>query len=400
MRQHIRPTDNSSLYTSLGASADKKEVHEAIKSIPQSLYPGAFCRVLPDLFGKDPSKCVISHSDSAGTKCIVGYLAYRETGDPSLLSSLAVDATVMNLDDMCCAGARGPFVLSNTITRNYNLIGGDAIAAVIDGYMRFATLMQRFGVTIELAGGETEDLGDIVRTLTVGATMTAICDRTGIVDNSNITPGDVIVALASSGQATYEDRYNSGIASNGLTLARHRLISTCYLEKYPEICDPALSADKAYRGPFKLSDPVPNSPLTVGESLLSPTRTFAPVLLPMLDELGANIHGLVHCTGGGQVKCKGFGSHIKYVKTDLFPVPPIFELIRTSCEPIIPWREMYRVFNMGHRLEIFLQEKFANRAIEIATLFGVEAKIVGHCEQSHDGANIIELSTPEGVETY
>jgi len=392
--------DDASTYGRLGASADKRQVHRAVKAVPPSIFPGAFCRVLPDLFGGDEAMCVISHSDSAGTKCIVGYLAWRETGEAAALAGLATDAAVMNLDDVCCAGARGPFVLSNTIARNYRLVDGEAIKAVIEGYLAFAERMEKWGVRVEMAGGETEDLGDIVRTLTVGATLTVRCRRDEIVDNSRIRPGDAIIGVSSTGKAAWEDEENSGISSNGLTLARHRLLHRSYLEKYPEIADPGLGGGLAYTGPYRLEDPLPGSESTVGEAVLSPTRTYAPFILALLGELGQAVHGLVHLTGGGQAKNLGFGKGIHYVKAEMFEVPPVFEAVRTASEPHIPWREMYRVFNMGHRLEVMVPPKYARAVMETAAGFGLDARVVGRCEENEGGGNRVTVRTPGGDESY
>ena len=307
----------------------------------------------------------------------------------------------MNLDDVCAVGAKGPFVLSNTIARNYNLIGQEGIKAVIDGYVNFATQMEKFGVNIQIAGGETEDLGDVVRTISVGATLTVLCDRKDIINNTNISPGDVIVAFESTGQTTYENSPNSGVASNGFTLSRHRLLSSKYLSKYPEIADPALDSTLAYSGPCDLETPIPGLNMNTGEALLSPTRTYAPFLLAIFEELAGNISGIIHNTGGGQAKNLAFGNQITYVKDNPFPVPPLFDFIRTSTEDIIPWREMFRVFNMGSRLELILPQRYAQSAISIAENFNLKGQITGHCERSEDASNHVLLNTPDGlVERY
>ncbi|GAB4150210.1 MAG: AIR synthase-related protein [Planctomycetota bacterium] len=396
------PSQNSSLYNKLGASSDKQQVHRAIKSLPPSLYPGAFCRIVPDVFTGSPDKCLVSHSDSAGTKCIVGYLAFKEWDDAGWLSGLSVDATVMNLDDMACVGAVGPFVLSNTIARNFRLVGEEGIKAVIDGYVEFAALMEKFGIVIAIAGGETEDLGDVVRTLSVGATMSCITDRANIIDNSNIKAGDLIAGFSSTGRAIYESAPNSGIASNGFTLARHRLLNKEYLKKYPEIADPGVPQELAYNGRCDLDTPVPGLHQSVGEALLSPTRTYAPFVAELLKEVGpANISGIIHNTGGGQTKNLHFGRSIHYIKDNLFPVPPLFEFIRTHGEIPLEWREMYQVFNMGHRLEVFGRAEVVERAISIAETFGIAGRIVGRCENSLDGSNTVSISAPDGkILTY
>ncbi|MFA4986295.1 MAG: AIR synthase-related protein [Candidatus Brocadiia bacterium] len=391
---------NSSFYERLGASASKGEVHRAIVSLPPSLYEGAFCRILPDLFAADPAMCVISHCDGAGTKPIVAYLYYREKGDASAMKGLATDAVVMNVDDMMCAGARGPFVLSNTILRNKHLIGEDAIRALVEGYVEFAAMIEKLGIVVHLAGGETADMGDSVRTLCIEATVTCRMPRAHVIDNDRIAAGDVIIGLSSEGTASYDSVPNSGIGCNGLSLARNRVLAKVYSARFPEICDPEAPSALSYAGALSLDSPLPGSNFTVGQALLSPTRTYSPVIKAVLNEIGPDVHGLVHCTGGGQTKCIRFGRGIHFVKDNLFPAPAIFKYIRDCVQPHIPWREMYEVFNMGHRLEIVVPPQKAEAVRAISEGFGVASQVIGHCEASPNSANSIAMHTPDGIERF
>lgn len=374
-------------YDARGVSASKDEVHAAIKHLDKGLYPNAFCKILPDLAAGSARHCNLLHADTAGTKTSLAYLYWRETGDLSVWPGVAQDAIVMNLDDMACVGCTDNILLSSTIGRNKTLIPGEVIAAVIRGTTDFVEKMREQGVNIHLAGGETADVGDIVRTIDVGFTAFARMKRSDVLVN-NIRPGDVIVGLASFGQATYEDAYNGGMGSNGLTAARHDVLSKIYAERYPESFDPRLPDEVVYTGNKKLTesieirDPqssIPNQ-ITVGKLILSPTRTYLPVLQEILNQYRKKIHGLIHVTGGGQTKVLKFVKDVHIVKDNLFELPPLFRLIRESSGT--DWREMYQVFNMGHRMEIYLPARYAENAIAIAEKYGIEARIIGKVKRA------------------
>ncbi len=368
-------------YDQRGVSATKDEVHAAIKHLDKGLYPNAFCKILPDLAANSARHCNLLHADTAGTKTSLAYLYWRETGDLSVWPGIAQDAIVMNLDDMACVGCTGNIMLSSTIGRNKTLIPGEVIAAVIRGTTDFIEKMHAHGVEIHLAGGETADVGDIVRTIDVGFTAFARMKRSDVLVNQ-IRPGDVIVGLASFGQATYEDAYNGGMGSNGLTAARHDVLSKIYAEKYPESFDPKLPGEVVYTGNQKLTDTITinGQQTTVGKLLLSPTRTYLPVLQEMLHQYGKKIHGLIHVTGGGQTKVLKFVKDVHIVKDNLFEVPPLFRLIQENSGTA--WREMYQVFNMGHRMEIYLPGRYADQVMAIAEKYGIEARILGKVKRA------------------
>ncbi len=374
-------------YLSRGVSPTKDDVKKAVSGQSGGVFPGAFCKLVEDIAG-DPDYCLAVHADGAGTKSSAAYLQYRETGSTDSFVSLAQDSLVMNTDDLACVGAVGSLSLSNTIGRNAHRIDGACIAAVISGYDKIIARLQDNGVDIKMTGGETADVGDLVRTLIVDSTLVARVKRSDVINAANILPGHVIVGLSSSGKAKYEDKENSGISSNGLTAARHMLLSKYYLDKYPESVSETIARDKVYCGKHLLSDALPDSDMTVGEALLSPTRTYLPVIMEILRKHRQDISGIIHCTGGGQVKCRDFGKNLRYVKDNLFDFPPIFSAIFQSGE--IPMKEMFQVFNCGHRMEIYCNPLVAGQIMDISTSYGIQSKIVGHVESLTD-------STPNQV---
>jgi phosphoribosylformylglycinamidine cyclo-ligase len=365
-------------YSLRGVSASKEDVHAAIRNIDKGLFPKAFCKIVPDLIAGDPEWCNIMHADGAGTKSSLAYIYWKETGDLSVWKGIAQDAIVMNLDDLLCVGATGPILLSSTIGRNKNLIPGGVITAIIEGTEEFLEKLRILGIEIFSTGGETADLGDLARTIIVDSTVFGRMKQEDVIRNEDIQPGDVIVGLASYGQASYENAYNGGMGSNGLTSARHDLLNKIYRDKYPESLDPGMPENLSYTGPFRVTDPSGLPGVDVGKLILSPTRTYAPVMREILLQYRENIHGLVHCSGGGQTKVLNFINNLKIVKDNLFPVPPLFSLIREHSGT--SWQEMFKVFNMGHRFELYLPEKFAEDVIKISGVFNVEARIIGHCE--------------------
>ncbi len=384
-------------YDLRGVSANKEEVHHAIKHLDKGLFPNAFCKILPDIAGGDEAYCNIMHADTAGTKTSLAYLYWRETGDLRVWEGIAQDAIVMNLDDMACVGCTNNIVLSSTIGRNKHLISGAVIATIIQATTELLQKMQDFGVNITLAGGETADVGDIVRTIDVGYTAFARMKRSDVLEN-HIQPGDVIVGLASFGQAIYEATYNGGMGSNGLTSARHDVFSKLYAEKYPDSFDPNMPSNLVYTGSKLLTElvTVAGQVIPIGKLLLSPTRTYLPVIKSLFDQLKGQINGMIHCTGGGQTKVQKFAQHVKIVKNNLFPVPPLFELIRQESQT--PWREMYQVFNMGHRLEVYLPEKHAQTVVDIAKSFKIDAQIVGFVEAA--ATTSLSIESPFGTFEY
>ncbi len=384
-------------YNQRGVSATKSEVHEAIKGMDKGLYENAFCKILPDVVGGDDLYCNLMHADTAGTKTSLAYLYWKETGDLDVWKGIAQDALVMNLDDMACVGCVDDIVISSTIGRNKHLITGEVIATIINAATKFRDDMSKFGIGIHLSGGETADVGDIVRTLDVGYTTFARMKRSEVIKNE-IKEGDVIVGLASYGQSTYEQRYNGGMGSNGLTSARHDVFAKAYLEKYPESCDPNTPRAVLYTGSKKLTDTieVDGEQLTIGQLVLSPTRTYLPVIKALLEALPKEINGMVHCTGGGQVKVKNFIQNKRIIKDTLLPIPPLFQLIQE--ESGTAWREMYQVFNMGHRLELYLPEAFAKKVIAISKSFHIDAQIIGRVE-SWKGASVV-IESPYGKFEY
>ncbi len=367
-------------YNLRGVSASKEDVHNAIKNIDKGLYPKAFCKIIPDILGGDPEWCNIMHADGAGTKSSLAYAYWRETGDLSVWKGIAQDALIMNIDDLLCVGATDNILVSSTIGRNKLLIPGEVIAAVINGTEELLAELRDMGVGVYATGGETADVGDLVRTIIVDSTVTCRMRRADVIDNANIAAGDVIVGLASYGQATYEKEYNGGMGRNGLTSARHDVFSKDVAERYPETFDAAVPSELVYSGKVGLTDEVEGSPICAGKLVLSPTRTYAPVIKRILSEMRKDIHGMVHCSGGAQTKVMHFveGKHV--IKDNLFPVPPLFRLIREQSGT--DWQEMYKVFNMGHRMEIYLRPEHAARVMEIAAEFGIESRIVGRVEEA------------------
>lgn len=368
-------------YGQRGVSSTKEEVHNAIRHVDKGLYPKAFCKIIPDLTGGDPEWCNIMHADGAGTKSSLAYIYWKETGDLSVWKGIAQDAVIMNIDDLLCVGATGPVVLSSTIGRNKQLIPGEVIGQIIQGTEEMAEMLTRNGMTVSCSGGETADVGDLVRTIIVDSTVFTRMRRSDVISNDRIVPGDVIVGLSSTGRASYESMENGGMGSNGLTSARHDLFSHDLAERYPESYDQNIPEELVYSGTVPLTAPVPGLPLNAGQLVLSPTRTYAPVIISVLQKLRSQIHGMVHCSGGGQTKVLHFIDQLHVVKNNLFPTPALFRMIQEQSGT--PWQEMYRVFNMGHRFEVYLPESAAAAVINIAATFGIEAKIVGHCEASN-----------------
>ena len=383
-------------YNLRGVSASKEDVHNAIRNIDKGLYPRAFCKIIPDFLGNDPEYCNIMHADGAGTKSSLAYVYWRETGDISVWKGIAQDAIVMNLDDLLCVGITDNILLSSTIGRNKRLIPGEVIGEIINGTEKFLASMRNWGIGIHSTGGETADVGDLVRTIIVDSTVFARIKRADVINNANIAAGDVIVGLSSSGQATYEDSYNGGMGSNGLTSARHDVLSKLYANKYPESFDNAIPDELVYSGKKNLKDPVLGLGMDVGKMILSPTRTYAPVIKKIVDEYRSHIHGMVHCSGGGQTKVLHFIDKLHVIKDNLFPVPPLFAIIQQ--ESGTPWEEMYRVFNMGHRMEIYLPGKFAESIIDVSKKFDVDARIIGRCETSAQKA--LTIISESGTYSY
>lgn len=368
-----------SRYQKRGVSAGKEDVHNAIKNIDKGLYPQAFCKIIPDIIGGDENYCNIMHADGAGTKSSLAYLYWKETGDLSVWKGIAIDAVVMNLDDLLCVGVTDNILLSSTIGRNKHLITGEVIAAIINGTEEFLAEMREHGVGIYSTGGETADVGDLVRTMIVDSTVTARMKREDVVSNHRIQAGDVIVGLASHGQATYEKEYNGGMGSNGLTSARHDVFAKYLAEKYKESYDPAVPEDLCYSGNVKLTDPTEIDGVDAGKMVLSPTRTYAPVIIKMLEKYRKEIHGMVHCSGGAQTKVLHFVDNVRIIKDNMFPIPPLFKMIHEQSQT--PWAEMYKVFNMGHRMELYVPEEIAQDLIKISESFNIPAQIIGRVEE-------------------
>lgn len=387
---------DTSRYAKRGVSSGKEEVHAAISSVDRGLFPKAFCKIIPDILGGDPAWCNIMHADGAGTKSSLAYLYWKETGDLSVWRGIAQDAVVMNLDDLLCVGVTENILLSSTIGRNKNLIPGEVIKALIEGTEEFLSHMRDAGIGIWSTGGETADVGDLVRTVIVDSTVTARMPRADIIDNANIRAGDVIVGLASYGQTTYEDEYNGGMGSNGLTSARHDVFGHYLAGLYPESFDGLIPSSLVYSGPMRLTDTTGVPGVNAGKLVLSPTRTYAPVIKKVLDVMRPAIHGMVHCSGGGQTKIMHFIEDLHVIKDNLFPVPPLFELIQKSSGT--PWEEMYRVFNMGHRMELYVNEADAAAIIDTASSFSLDARIIGRCE-SATGRHLT-IRTPFGEFVY
>ncbi|MCC8358397.1 AIR synthase related protein [Salinimicrobium sediminilitoris] len=373
----------SKRYAGRGVSAGKEDVHNAIKNVDKGLFPKAFCKIVPDHLTGDEDYCLIMHADGAGTKSSLAYMYWKETGDLSVWKGIAQDALIMNIDDLLCVGAVDNIMLSSTIGRNKNLVPGEVISAIINGTEELLEDLKGFGINIHSTGGETADVGDLVRTIIVDSTVTARMKRSEVIDNANIKPGNVIVGLASFGQASYEKEYNGGMGSNGLTSARHDVFGKSLAKKYPESFDPAVPEDLVYSGSKNLTDAIEESPLDAGKLVLSPTRTYAPVIKKVLEKYSKNdISGMVHCSGGAQTKVLHFVDGVHVIKDNLFAVPPLFKLIQEQSKT--DWKEMYQVFNMGHRMELYIDENIAEDIISISKSFNVDAKIVGRVEASEE----------------
>lgn len=389
--------NSSERYAQRGVSAAKEEVHQAIKNIDKGLFPKAFCKIVPDYLTNDPAYALVMHADGAGTKSSLAYMYWKETGDISVWKGIAQDALIMNIDDLLCVGATSNILLSSTIGRNKNLIPGAVIQAIIEGTEELIRELAKFGVQIHSTGGETADVGDLVRTIIVDSTVTARIKREDVIDNANIQAGDVIVGLASFGQATYEKEYNGGMGSNGLTSARHDVFSKELATKFPESFDAAVPEHLVYSGKMKLTDSVDGSPLDAGKLVLSPTRTYAPIVQKVLEEVSRkNIHGMVHCSGGAQTKILHFVDQFHIIKDNLFPVPPLFQMIQEQSNT--SWKEMYQVFNCGHRMEFYVPPKIAHQIIEISQSFGVDAQIVGRVEANE--TKKLTIQSPYGTFEY
>ena len=372
--------ESNERYMLRGVSASKEDVHNAIKNIDKGLYPKAFCKIIPDILGGDPEYCNIMHADGAGTKSSLAYAYWKETGDLSVWKGIAQDALIMNIDDLLCVGAVDNILVSSTIGRNKNLVPGSVISAIINGTDELLAELRDMGVGAYATGGETADVGDLVRTIIVDSTVTCRMKRSDVINNANIRPGDVIVGLASFGQATYEKEYNGGMGSNGLTSARHDVFGKDIAKKYPETYDHAVPEELVYSGGLNLTDKVQGSPLDAGKLVLSPTRTYAPVVKKLLDALRPQIHGMIHCSGGAQTKILHFVDGVHVIKDNMFPIPPLFRTIQEQSHT--EWKEMYKVFNCGHRFEVYLPKEYAQQVIEISKSFGIDAHIIGRVEPS------------------
>jgi len=378
-----------------GVSSDKEDVHAAIQHTSKGLFPKAFCKIVPDTLTGDEQYALVMHADGAGTKSSLAYLYWKETGDLSVWKGIAQDALVMNTDDLLCSGVTGNILVSSTIGRNKNLIPGEVISEIIRSNQELCDWFNEMGISMTLTGGETADVGDLVRTIIVDSTVVARIRRDDVIDNANIRPGDVIVGLSSTGQATYEDQYNGGMGSNGLTSARHDVFENSLASSYPESFDPLVPADLVYSGKYKLTDVVPELGITYGQLVLSPTRTYAPVVLEILNQFRSEVHGMIHCSGGGQTKILHFAGDYTIIKDNLFPVPPLFSIIQ-ECSGTA-WQDMYKVFNMGHRLEFYVPESIAKDIIRISKSFNIDAQIVGRVE---DGPKQLRISSPAGEFLY
>jgi len=367
-------------YNNRGVSSSKEDVHKAISKVDKGLFPNAFCKIVPDILGGDPAYCNIMHADGAGTKSSLAYLYWKETGDLNVWKGIAQDAIVMNTDDLLCVGATGKILFSSTIGRNKKLIPGEVITALINGTEEVLEELRELGLSIYSTGGETADMGDLVRTIIVDSTVASRIKRSDVIDNSKIEPGDVIVGLSSAGQSMYEKEYNGGMGSNGLTSARHDVFHHYLAKKYPESFDPQVKDELVYSGQFKLTDQIESLGISAGKLVLSPTRTYAPVILQVLEQIRSRIHGMIHCSGGAQTKVLHFIRNLHIIKDNMFPIPPLFKIIQEQSGT--DWSEMYQVFNMGHRFEIYLPPEQAKEVISISKSFNVDAKVIGHCENS------------------
>lgn len=384
-------------YKMRGVSASKEDVHAAIRNIDKGIYPGAFCKIVPDILGGDPLWCNIMHADGAGTKSSLAYAYWRATGDLGVWKGIAQDALIMNIDDLLCVGAVDNILVSSTIGRNKNLIPGEVIAAIINGTEELLADLRSHGIGVYATGGETADVGDLVRTIIVDSTVTCRMRRADVIDNANISAGDVIVGLCSYGQATYESQYNGGMGSNGLTSARHDVFNKEVADRFPETYDHAIDSSLVYSGGCSLTDAVEGSPVDAGKLVLSPTRTYAPVVKEILARMRSHIHGMIHCSGGAQTKVMNFVTNKLVVKDNMFNPGPLFTLIQRQSGT--PWREMYKVFNMGHRFEVYLPAEHAAEVIDIARSFNIDAQVVGHVEDRPKGNRLV-ISSPMGVFEY
>lgn len=393
---------SNSRYQQRGVSSDKEDVHAAIKHVSKGIFPKAFCKIVPDFLSNDDDYCIVMHADGAGTKSSLAYMYWRETGDMSVWKGIAQDAVVMNTDDLLCVGATQNILLSSTIGRNKNRIPGDVISAIINGTEEFLEELRSYGISIYSTGGETADVGDLVRTIIVDSTVVCRMKRADVIDNAKIVAGNVIVGLSSSGKATYESDYNGGMGSNGLTSARHDVFKNEYAKRYPESFDNDIDASVVYSGGMDLLDMVSindDTKITAGKLVLSPTRTYAPIIKKVIDELGAHINGMVHCSGGGQTKVLHFlHQDLAVIKDNLFDVPPLFNLIQQESNT--SWEEMYKVFNMGHRMEIYVAEEFAEKIIEISQSFGIDAQVIGKVKGKQAGDPRLTITSDKGIFTY
>jgi phosphoribosylformylglycinamidine cyclo-ligase len=388
---------NDSRYSQRGVSASKEDVHSAINHLDKGLFPNAFCKIVPDMLSGSDSHCVAMHADGAGTKSSLAYMYWRETGDLSVWKGIAQDAIVMNIDDLLCVGITDNILLSSTIGRNKHLIPGEVVFEVINGTEEFCQKMRSLGIGIHLTGGETADVGDLVRTIIVDSTVTALIQKKDVINNGNIRNGDVIVGLSSYGQTKYESEYNSGMGSNGLTSARHDVFGKYLKDKYPESYDPSIDNDLVYGGNYRLTDLIEEIGMTAGKMVLSPTRTYAPVIKEVLTHYRPVIHGMVHCSGGAQTKVLNFVNNLLIIKDNLFPTPPLFRIIQKESNT--PWQEMYKVFNMGHRFEIYVFPEYADDIVSIAKEFGLDAQIIGSCHKL-DGSNKLKIRSEHGEFDY
>ena len=390
-------SDTSKRYAQRGVSASKEDVHNAIKNIDKGLFPKAFCKIVPDYLTGSEGHCLVMHADGAGTKSSLAYMYWKETGDVSVWKGIAQDALIMNVDDLICVGATDNIMLSSTIGRNKNLIPGEVISAIINGTEELISDLDKHGITIRSTGGETADVGDLVRTIIVDSTVTARMERKSVIDNANIKAGDVVVGLASFGKASYETEYNGGMGSNGLTSARHDVFSKYLAEKYPESFDASVPEELVYSGNTKLTDAVPGSPLDAGKLVLSPTRTYAPIIKKILERYSAEeIHGMVHCSGGAQTKILHFVENLHIIKDNMFPIPPLFKMIQEQSGT--DWKEMYQVFNCGHRMELYVDEQVAEEIMAISQNFDVDARIIGREESSE--SKKLTIQSPYGKFEY
>ena len=388
--------NDSTRYAQRGVSSSKEEVHQAIQNVDKGLFPSAFCKIVPDYLGGSNDHCVIMHADGAGTKSSLAYMYWKETGDISVWKGIAQDALIMNIDDLLCVGATEKILLSSTIGRNKNLITGEVIKAIIEGTEELLADLRLHGVDIYSTGGETADVGDLVRTIIVDSTVVSRMKKSDVISNDTIVEGDVIVGLSSSGKASYENEFNGGMGSNGLTSARHDVFNKFLAEKYPESYDPSVPKELVYSGTKNLTDKITNVPLDAGKLVLSPTRTYAPIIKAVMDQMRSKIHGMVHCSGGGQTKILHFIKDLHIIKDNMFPVPVLFDLIQKESKT--DWKEMYRVFNMGHRMELYLSKEDAEDLIKISESFGVDAKIIGRVEKSD--SKKLSISSEKGNFEY